>query len=221
MKKKFMIPLLFALLLALLTVGTAAAKKSKLNIKGEVTAISANLISVHSQKGDYTVTVPAGVDVSGIVVGDSVLLKAEEGEDGNWVATSIKLVAQGDDEEDEVEIEVEDEGEEKEGSLDNSAFCAEDKQDKPHPLATKLAERYGVEETWVMENFCDGYSIGAIMLALKTSQLEGIDASPDELLAGRAEGQGWGQIWKELKLIGNEKNGHSPPGQLKKPKKNK
>jgi hypothetical protein len=51
---------------------------------------------------------------------------------------------------------------------------------------------------------------------LRTSQLGEEVASPDDLLISRASGNGWGQIWKELGLIGSEKEGHSPPGQLKK-----
>jgi hypothetical protein len=54
------------------------------------------------------------------------------------------------------------------------------------------------------------------MLAIKTSQLEGVTATPDDLLISRAGGNGWGQIWKELGLIGSERDGHSPPGLLKK-----
>ena len=220
MKKKY-IPLILALLISLLVVGSASAKKNKLNVKGEVTAISSASITVDSNKGEFTIGIPAGLDVSGIAVGDDVVIKAVGAEDGSWVAESIKVVGQGGDDEDEVEIEDEDDEEKAEGKKNNSAFCAEDKQDKNHPLAAKLSERYGVEEEWVMEKICDGYSVGAIMLALRTSQLEGVDTSPDELLTNRAEGEGWGQIWKKMKLIGKEKNGHSPPGQLKKPKKNK
>ena len=39
---------------------------------------------------------------------------------------------------------------------------------------------------------------------------------PAALLAKRASGQGWGAIWKDLKLIGNEKDVKTPPGQLMK-----
>jgi len=222
MKKKFLIPIILALVFILLFVGTVSAKNSKLNIKGKVTAISSTSITVNSQKGEYTVAIPAGMVVSDIAVGDDVVLKAEEGADGGWVATSIKAVGQGGDDKDaEDEAETEDDQDEAEGKRDNSAFCTEGKQDKPHPLAPALAERYGADEAWVMDTFCDGYSIGAIMLALKTSQLDGVTASPDELLAGRSEGVGWGALWKDMGLIGSEKNGHSPPGLLKKPKKQK
>ena len=99
----------------------------------------------------------------------------------------------------------------------NSAFCADGRQEKPHPLAARLADRYGVTEGWVMEYFCGGYGMGQIMLALKTSEIEGIDVDADTLLAERANGIGWGNIWKKLGLIGSEKDGHSPPGLRKKP----
>ena len=222
MKKKILLPLIFALLLSVLVVGAVSAKNNKLNIKGEVIALSDSSITVSSQKGEYTVAIPAGMDVSGISVGNEVVLKAEEGTDGGWVATSINVVGQaGYDEGDADEAEIEDDEDEAEGTRDNSAFCTEGKQDKPHPLAPKLAERYGVDEAWVMDTFCDGYSIGAIMLALRTSQLDGITATPDELLQGRSDGKGWGVLWKDLGVIGNEKEGHSPPGLLKKPKKEK
>ena len=62
-----------------------------------------------------------------------------------------------------------------------------------------------------MDYFCDGYGMGQIMLALKTSQIEGLEANADTLLSERANGIGWGVIWKELGLIGNEKDRHSPP----------
>ena len=137
------------------------------------------------------------------------MVKAAAGEGGNWIAESIKLVGNGNDKRDNDE-------EKTEGFKENSAFCADGKQVKPHPLAPKIAERFGVSEEMVMSYFCDGYSIGAIMLAIKTSQVEGMTASPDDLLADRAAGHGWGLIWKELGLIGNEKNGQSPPGLLKK-----
>ena len=42
-----------------------------------------------------------------------------------------------------------------------------------------------------MGYFCNGQGMGAIMLALKTSQLSGAD--PDSLLAMRAAGEGWGE----------------------------
>jgi len=133
------------------------------------------------------------------------------------------LLGKGDDDldEDKDENEVDDDDLE-EGSKLNSAYCKDGKQEKPHPLAAKMAKRYDVTEDWVMGYFCNGYGMGAIMLALKTSQIDGIAADPDFLLTERANGVGWGNIWKNIGLIGSEREGHSPPGLLKKPeKKNK
>lgn len=241
--KKISTAIILVLMMTLLVVGPAAAQKGKINIKGEVTAIGGGSLTVQNNKGEtYVITVPAGIDVSSIQVGYSVMVKANAGEGGGWEAESIKIVGgtsesdNGDGEmevedeeqeneevetedEDEVEVEAEDkeDKEKSEGFKDNSAFCAEGKQDKPHPLAPKIATRYGVPEEVVMGYFCEGYSIGAIMLAIKTSQLEGVTADTGELLANRSTGNGWGQIWKSLGLIGSEKKGHSPPGLLKKP----
>jgi hypothetical protein len=102
-----------------------------------------------------------------------------------------------------------------EGRKDNSAFCNEDKKQEPHPFANAMAEKFGADPAWVMENFCGGYSMGAIMLALRTKAING--ANPNDILAKRSEGLGWGAIWKELKMIGNEREANTPPGQLKKP----
>ena len=221
MKTKF-ISILLIVLFSLLSVGTVSAKSDTLNVKGEVTAISSNSLSISSNKGVFTFSIPADVDLSGISVGDDVLVKAVSGPDGSWVVKSVKQVNVVQDEEEMEEEDPEEEIKDQiEGSLDNSAYCSEDKKEEPHPLAVKLAERYGVDEAWVMDTFCDGYSIGAIMLALQTSQLENISVSPEDLLSGRADGQGWGELWQDLGIIGSEKEGHSPPGQLKKPEKQK
>jgi len=207
--KKTLVAMILVQMVALLLTGTAFAKKDKLNLKGEVITIEGAVITIESNKGElFEITIPEELDISDIQEGDSVLVKATAAEDGSWVAVSIKEVGPG--------SEDDDESDDREGFQDNSAYCAEGKKDEPHPLAPKLAERYVVSEEWVMEKFCEGYSIGAIMLAIKTSQTEGVSATPDELLAKREAGTGWGLIWKGLKLIGSEKEGHSPPGLLKK-----
>ena len=212
--KKIWIAMILALMLSFLLIGSASAKKGKVNIKGEVTAIGAGTLTILSNKGEtFVVTVPAGFDLSSIQVGDSVLVKAEAGTGGAWLAQSIKKVGNGNGGNDD------DDDEQAEGSKLHGSYCADGKQTKSHPLAARLAERYGVTENWVMGYFCDGYGMGAIMLALKTSQMEGVTLDADALLASRADGKGWGQIWKDLGLIGSEREGHSPPGLLKKPGK--
>ena len=207
--KKILSTMLLALMIAVLSTGSASAQKGKVNIKGEVVSVAADTLTVQSNKGQtYVVTVPAGFDTSAVQVGASVLVKGQSAEGDTIIADSIKLVGRGSNNNAK---------DKPEGFKENSAFCAEGKQEKPHPLAPNLAERYGVTQEWVMERFCEGYSIGAIMLAIRTSQMEGMTASPDDLLADRAAGNGWGLIWRELGLIGSEKNGQSPPGWLKRP----
>jgi hypothetical protein len=207
--RKALIATILVLMVASLATESTFAQKDKLNIKGQVTDIDGGALTIESNKGEtFVIAIPEGLDISDIQLGDSVLVKATAAEDGSWVAVSIKKVGPRSDG---------DEVEKPEGFRVNSAFCAEGKQDKPHPLAPKIAQRYYVSEEWVMEKFCEGYSIGAIMLAIKTSQIESVTATPDGLLADRSAGTGWGLIWKELDLIGSEKNGHSPPGLLKKP----
>ena len=211
--KKILGTAFLVLMITMLVAAPASAQKDKVNIKGEVTSIGADSLTILSNKGDtFTVTVPAGFDMDSVEIGSSVLVKGKTAQDDSIQADFIKVLGKpnGNGKSD-------DDSEKPEGFKDNSAFCAEDKQEKSHPLAALMAERYDVSEDWVMEKICEGYSIGAIMLAVKTSQLPDIDIDPEDLLAKRTDGNGWGLIWKDLGLIGSEKNGNSPPGLLNKP----
>jgi hypothetical protein len=207
MKNKLTI-LILVILVALLAAVPALAIPGKGAVKGEVTAVDP-VLTIETKKGvSVEVVVPQDFDINTIEVGDWVLVKGAAGPGDSIEAEWIKQVGKG--------IDKDDDDDKAEGSKENSAFCAEDKQDKPHPLADKIGERFDVpEEGWVMDYFCNGYGMGAIMLALKTSELDGSD--PGELLKSRAQGQGWGQIWKDKGLIGSEKDGHSPPGLLNRP----
>jgi hypothetical protein len=211
--KKITIAIFLTLMLSLLVVSSVSAKNNKINIKGEVTAIGIGTITVLSNKGEtYVVAVPEGFDLTSIQVGDSVLVKGRIDGDGSVTAESIKRLGKENDKDDG-----DGDDNQTEGGRGNSAYCADGKQEKLHPFAVKMVERYDVDLEWVMGYFCDGYGMGQIMLALRTSQIDGIFIDADTLLADRANGNGWGNIWKDLGLIGNEKNGHSPPGLLKKP----
>ena len=218
--KRIVITTMLVLMISLSATGSATAQKGKININGQVTKIGSGTITVLSNKGEtFVVTLPSGFDPDSIQQGDFVLVKAVLGDGGNWVAQSVKLLGKGNDDlyEDENEVDDDDLAE---GSKLNSAYCADGKQEKPHPLAAKMAERYGVTQDWIMGYFCEGYGMGQIMLAIKTSQIEGIEANPETLLTERSNGVGWGNIWKNMGLIGRERDGHSPPGLLKKPDKN-
>ncbi|MFO7625324.1 MAG: hypothetical protein R6V73_13330 [Anaerolineales bacterium] len=61
----------------------------------------------------------------------------------------------------------------------------------PHPVGASIAARYQVEYSLVMSWFCDGYGFGQIMLALETSKLS--SEAPEDLLALRTYGFGWGE----------------------------
>ena len=210
MKTKLTISIL-VILVALLAAVPAFALPGKEAVKGEVIAVNreTRTVTIKTKKGDKVpVVVPQDFDIETIEVGDWVLVKGAAGQDESVEAEWVKQVGKGRGKNDNQD--------KPEGKKDNSAFCAEDKQDKPHPLVAKVDERFDVpEKGWVMEHFCAGYGMGAIMLALKTSELDGAD--PGELLEARALGQGWGQIWKDKGLIGSEKEGQSPPGLLKRP----
>jgi hypothetical protein len=208
MKKIYIISII-VILAALVVALPALANPGRGAIKGEVIAIDPGegTVTLEGKKVDLlVVNLPEDFDPGEIEAGDWLLVKGTAGEEGVLDAEWVKLIGKGKDNGND---------EKAEGKKDNSAFCDPEKQDKFHPLAEKIGERFGVGEDWVMDYFCEGYGMGAIMLALKTSQMEGSDAG--ELLDLRSEGQGWGQIWKEKGLIGSEKEGFSPPGHLKRP----
>jgi hypothetical protein len=84
---------------------------------------------------------------------------------------------------------------------DETDRCADS---NPHPLAVRLAERYGESPERVMAWFCEGYGFGDIMQALSMRKEAGEDAGT--LLALRAELGGWSLVWQELGLIGPRKD---------------
>ena len=212
--KKIMVVALLVLVLAALAAAPALAKPGQVNIKGEVMALGTGTLTIQTAQGEtVTVTLPAGFDPTTLAVGDWVMVKGSLQPDESILAVWVKEIGPRSDDDDEDGV----------GRM-NGAYCSGAKLDRPHPVAVKLAESYGVTTEWVMGHFCSGHGMGAIMLALKMG--DGEVAKADALLAKRASGMGWGQIWKEEGLIGSEREGESPPGWLKKPdhagpKKNK
>jgi hypothetical protein len=95
----------------------------------------------------------------------------------------------------------------------------EDDTAKRHPVASRIAERYDLEYEDVIGWFClgvenedgdserNGFGLGQIMLALETARKAG--GEPEEYLARRAAGEGWGVIWKDLGIKGGK--GGGPP----------
>ena len=90
-------------------------------------------------------------------------------------------------------------------------YCTD--AESTHPMVSRLAERYGVDEAKIRGWFCSGFGFGEIMLALQTASTTGL--TPDEYLAQRGSGLGWGQIWKMDGLVASEGDA-LPPGQAKK-----
>lgn len=212
MKKSILITLI-VMLLSLALVGTAFAQSKMVVIKGEVKddgLAGATTIVVTTKAGDVTVTLPDGFDATTLKKGDMVMVKGTEQSVGSLKAITVRLLGgkgkgQGG-------------GRPEDAGKANSAFCSEKKQGEYHPLAEKLAEKYqdaGIDAEWIMGHFCDGQSIGAIMLALKTAELNQ-DIDPDDLLTQRAGGESWGKIWQGLGMIGSEEDVKTPPGQFKK-----
>lgn len=212
MKKTARILFVFSLvlILSLASTGTAFAGKGG-NPKGTVTSIDegTQTMVLETADGPVTVTLPDGFDYGSVTPEMYVVVRGEWTGDDTITATTVKETTSEDEKEDAEDSK----GDDGEGNGNKqNVYCA-GRKEKAHPMATGIAETYGVDEEQVMAMFCEGNSIGAIMLALQTQQMNGAD--PAETLAQRKGGKGWGEIWKDAGLIGNAEEG-LPPGQAKK-----
>lgn len=71
---------------------------------------------------------------------------------------------------------------------------------RPHPIGQSTADTYeDASYEQVMTWFCAGSTFDDILLALETA--DQTETTVDDLLARRAAGTGWDQIWQELGLI--------------------
>jgi hypothetical protein len=202
--KKIPALLILVILLTSFSVTPVLAKGRVANLKGEVTSVNADgTITMLSTKGyEVVVKLPANYVVE---EGDFIHVKGWVHEDGYVVADWVKP-GEDDDLKEGDEIGA--------GSKLNSAYCS-GRKDKPHPVAAGISQTYGIPLENVMVYFCDGHGFGQIMLALQTKSLTGVDVS--ETLGSRESGMGWGEIWKNMGLIGKPKQATSPPGHLKRP----
>ncbi len=213
MKKLIKITLVI-LLLSLLTLSTVLAKAGVGNPTGEITDIDepGGMLTLENEDGVFAIILPVDFDYETVEKGMTVTVKGfwvdDETIEAEWVKNSV------DDEDETGEIASEDPGA-GEGNAwgQGGVYCAEGKEDA-HPLAARIAEKYGVSEGYVMEYVCGGMGFGDVMLALK---MGGDD--PGGMLLQRMEGRGWGQIWKDADLIGKDKADSPPPGLLKKGEK--
>ena len=190
--------LLLVLLLVVSVVPVAAQEDEEIEFTGQIVAIDENAgtidVGVEDEDGNvvtYTVLMPVDFDWESIEVGDTVEVEAVIDEDGNFVATKVV---------NETEEEEEEEEEEGEGPY----FCRPDAAFN-HPVGERLADIYGVEYEQVMAWKCEGHhGFGQIVHALR------IAASGDEavqFLDRRVAGEGWGQIWQDLGLVGRPDDG--------------
>lgn len=208
--------------LALTVSGVLAATEGE--VTGEIKEVGEDyLLVVTEDETEVTVYLPEGETNEGYEVGTTILAEGVWLEEG-FQATSIKEVLESEEPEEGEgeEGEEPEEGEEgEEGEPFQNAFCTGEKgEGVMHPLAEKIAARYGeatgVTAEQVQDYFCQGYSIGEIMLALMTHMFNGEEV--EAILDKRDTGMGWGNIWKDAGMIGNAKEG-TPPGLVKKPDK--
>lgn len=205
-----------------LTVGPALAAPAfqaedppEIEFTGTVTAIDGTegTLDVEVQTGVgtlfYTVIAPDDFDLSTLSIGDSVEVAGTLVEEGLVVATMLQLEETEDEEEEDGEEDGED-GEDEDGEGDGeNFFCAN--ADESHPVAQGIADTYGLTYEEVLAWFCEGgFGFGQITLALQTAEITGDSA--DDLLSRRAGGEGWGQIWKDLDLIGRPEDAGPPEG---------
>lgn len=219
MKKSAKFLLISGIILLLMTaaIGSVSAKAVG-NPKGEITGISEDdgTLTLLTKDGEITVFLPDEFDYDSIALYMIVVVK------GTWLSeTEIEaewVKPADEDDLEEEEIDEPEEGEEPEETFD-SPWCNGQKAGY-HPVVAKIAVWYGestgVTVEQVHEWFCEGHSVGQIMLALTTQMLDGSD--PADTLEQRSSGLGWGVIWQQKGLIGNARDGE-PPGWTKKPDK--
>ena len=211
--------LIAVLIFALLLTSAVMAKPGVGNPTGTVTDIDdfAGTITIENEDGELFIYLPEDFDFDSIELDMIVTAKGEWINDLEFEAEWVKDSADIDEEDPEVEDpEVEGEEPAGEGNAwgEGGIYCAEGGKEEPHPMAVRIAEKYGMSEELVMEYVCQGMGFGDIMLAIK---MGGGDAAG--LLTRKIDGEGWGQIWKDMNLIGKDKIDSAPPGLLKKDEK--
>jgi hypothetical protein len=203
-----LLAIVVALALVLVSVQLVAAQETEneVEITGMVLSINAPAsFVVQTENGPYTVIPGEGFDFNSIQVGDTVEVEGSLNEDGSIAATKIEVESP----------EEEDDPAEEQDDPSEGYFCTQ--SEVMHPFAERLLAHYDTDYATLQAWFCDGFGWGQIMLALQTSEVT--DDLPEDLLDRRRGGEGWGQIWQDLKLIGrpehagppNDENGDGRP----------
>lgn len=181
---------LVTVLLTLVMVQPLAAKADtgEIEVEGTVLSISAGggIFQVQEKDGSvHTIVPPAGFDWSSLKLGDIVEVKGTLNANGSVSALSIKIEQADADQTDK----------------SDSYYCVQSAVQ--HPAGARLAERYEMPYEDLQAWFCQGFGWGQVKLALQTAKLKGVDAA--DLLQARLDGQGWGQIWQGLNLVGRSR----------------
>ncbi len=193
----FILAALAVLAIALAAVQPVAAQDAGTDVQvtGTVTAVDeeAGSFTVETESDEtYTVLPGEDFDFSTLAVDDTVQVEGTLNEDGTVAALTVTVG--------------EEEPVEEEDDRSNGYYCRQ--SEDAHPFGERLAERYETDYETLQSWFCDGFGWGQIMLALQTGKITGDD--PAALLEARQDGEGWGQIWKRLKLIGRPEHAGPP-----------
>lgn len=175
----------------------AQAAGTEVELTGTVTAFDESLgsFTVEAEDGEtYTVYPGEDFDFRTLLVGDTVEVEGTLNEDGTVSALKVDVEEQ------------EDDPTEEQNDPSTGYFCTQ--SEEPHPFGALLADRYDTDYETLQGWFCEGFGWGQIMLALQTSEIT--EGDPEALLEARRGGQGWGQIWQELKLIGRPEEAGPP-----------
>ena len=190
----FVVVLITVLLMLVIAQPLAAKENTKqVEVQGTVLSIdaAAGTFQIQGEHGEVYIIVPmAGFDLSTLKVGDIVEVKGTRNDNGSVSALSIKIEQADEDQADKSE----------------GYYCVQ--SDVQHPVGARLAKQHEVPYATLQGWFCEGFGWGQIKLALRTAELTGGNAA--DLLKARRDGQGWGQIWQSLKLIGRTKVDASP-----------
>lgn len=205
------ITLVAALLMALLTAGSALASEgTEIEVVGTVVGwdIDASTIDIEVEIAEtdpveteiLTVQVGQNFDFTTIAVGDILEVKGTLGEDGTLVLTELKI-------QDRIRDQI------KLQDGEGDAYFCDPETDKIHPVAEKVALLYGYEYADILPYLCgeNPVSLGQIMLALQTAALTGEDFTTylvDDAFS-------WGKIWQEFDIKGKPDKG-VPPGEIQK-----
>ena len=201
--KKSLLVILGVVTLLILSSSLAFAKTEKVNLTGEITAVDTENLTITiltAASEEMTIQFPPEWDFTFTQedVGTFVHVKGEYQEDGSLVVEWVKPVDE-----------------------QASAYCSGENE-TAHPVAIVLANKFDKDVDEIMDYFCQGFGFGQIFLALQTEMITGGEVLYGDLLASRAEGQGWGEIWKDLGYHGKPKDpDKTPPGQDKDKDKDK